>query len=216
MRGPTDMEWVELEPRPSQQRHRRIGGTELGVLMGANSFGQTPQNVYTRIVDGISSFQGNAYSERGVQYEPTVRAAFVANTGAVLQPHPGILLFEDCFAASLDDIAQRGGEVFPVDYKTASINSIRKWGPDGSDAIPENYKYQLVLYMAACNQLGVSPGHAELYAAFGEDIWDDKHTIIVHFEIKEYRHYKLARDFGLELRSLNAGREFWTNHIAPS
>lgn len=204
-------EFVEVGPRPAYQNHNKIGGSSLAVLMGLNSFGQKPIDVYRRIVDGIMG-GGNVYSDRGTKYEPVVREAFVARTGAVLLPHPGVLFMEDCFAATLDDKAHRGGPTFPVDYKTASNSkgNMRKWGPDGSDKFPENYKVQLTLYMAV-----LEAPFSELYAAFGVDVKDANGNHTGEFAISEYRRYILQRDLAYEKRCLDVGRKFWREHVVP-
>lgn len=230
------------EPRVQPQRHRRIGGTEIGVLCGVSSFGTTPLDVFNRIVHGVSKFSGNRYSDRGTKYEPEVRRRYVATTGALLLDHPGMVLFEECFACSLDDLALRPAcamnvwskrtlcssgchsIAYPVDYKTATMKSRdAKWGPDGSSEFPENYAYQLRLYMAATR----AP-FAELFAAFGVDSFKCGHCGApcddgvhpcpepqpqVHFDIQDERWYRLERDEALEQRMLETGRRFWKEHI---
>ncbi len=207
---------AQITPRAEPER-RRIGGTDIGILLGVNSFGQTPLDIYNRIVLQISSFKGNAYSDRGLKYEDHVRQEYLKQTGALLHPHPGVVVFGDnAFAASLDDIAARADTLFPVDYKTASIKGIRKWGPDGSDGIPENYEWQLRWYMRALEEtLGIKSDHAELFAAFGVDVKDDLGNFTGEFAIEEYRAYFIPRDFEKEERAVAAGLKFHREHIVP-
>ncbi len=209
--------------KPQPQRHRRIGGTELGVLCGVSSFGTTDYDVWQRIVLGMSTFSGNRYSDRGLLYEPAVRRLYVEQHKRILQPHPGMILFEDCFACSLDDLAMlpgvpkiaQGVRIFPVDYKTASVNGLKgnKWGPEGSDQFPPNYAMQGRLYMAA-----TGAPFFELFAAFGVDsalpsgTHDDPHG----FDIVETRLYRLERDMKKEQTALDKARAWWAEYVAPT
>lgn len=193
-------------------RHNRIGGTEIGILCGIPSFGNTILDVYNRVVLGVSKFQGNAYSDRGIAYEPIVRAEYVRATGAKLRPHLDKVEFEEFGAASFDDIAERGGWIGPVDYKTASVKGKSKW----KKGVPENYEYQLRWYLAAMRiALGIESQRAELYAAFGVDEKDANGNFTGVFDIQEFQGYEVHRDIALENRMLGTAREFWRNHVVP-
>lgn len=207
----SDQEWEERKPAV-QQRHRRIGGTEIGILCGIASFGKTPRDVYNRIVLGEDSFTGNAFSDRGIKYEPVVRGMYVQETGAALVKHPGMLLFEDWAAASMDDVFQRR-RIGPVDYKTASVKGMSKWKKHGQWTMPANYEYQLRHYMAVMNALGMLCDCAELFVAFGVDEKDAAHNYTGVFTIKETKLLHIDRDLDLEHHMLATGRAFWKNHI---
>ena len=203
-------QWVEVGA--PVQRHRRIGGSELGILLGMGSYGGKPFDVWNRIVNGISTFVGNAYSDRGTKYEPVVRDLFQKTTGAEILPHPGMILFEDCFAASLDDMVLMPGSTqpIPVDYKTASNSkaNLKKWGADGSDQFPAQYRAQLVLYMAV-----TGAPRSQLFTAFGTDEKDAAGKLTGVFTITEHRRYYLERDLDFENQALEAGRKFWREHV---
>lgn len=204
-------EWTDVKSNqppkppkvPQQQRHRKIGGSELATLVNLGSFGAKPLDIYERIVDGISSFQGNRYSERGNREEARLRSAYVRYTGASVRPNPGIIYWDECFAASLDDIAVRGSDVIPVDYKTASIKGIKKW----NDGPPASYLVQLALYMAV-----LDAPFAELFAGFGHDLHTGERDT---FLVRTCRLWRVERDRAFEDLVLNAGRTFWREHIEP-
>lgn len=251
-----------------QRRHGRIGGSDLAALVGLSSFGKGPADVYSSIVDN-ARFESNRYMRRGTAAEPTVREMYLAETGAILCEHPGVVEWDECFAASVDDLAARNPSEpgcpehqeapcgicyadivgfgyavsaedrkaaeervrqrsFPVDYKTASINSIRKWckvdKKTGTETweMPSAYRVQLALYMAVFDL-----PRAELFVAFGRDRPGDEPetpgTVRViplnqddgFFDVVRTKLLTLERDYEFEAMILEAGRAFWREHIAP-
>lgn len=218
------------DPVPHTRRHKRIGGTDLSALVGLSSFGKGEGDVYASIVDGLWT-PSNRFMRRGNAAEPVLREMYLA-TGAALEPHPGIVEWDECFAASVDDIACVPEGSFPVDYKSASINSIKKWlkvdKKTGEETwiMPGSYRVQLSLYMAVFNL-----PRAELFVGFGKDRLPDEpvyaetiRTVTVigpdgqvegYFDILRVKLLTLDRDPEFENRILEAGRAFWRQHIAP-
>ncbi len=211
------IEWETVEPPRQEIRHKFIGGSSLGALMMNQK--SKIQGIYDWIVNGVEGFAGNSYTERGHRYENTVRGLYVTQTGAILQPHPGLIHMEDWCAISLDDLAKSGvGVLCPVDYKTAvnSEKNMKKWGPNGTNVFPDGYRWQLVLYMAVLNRvLNIPCEHAELFTAFGEDVKDSFGNFTGEFKITETRINILPRNLQEEERALEVGRKFWREHIVP-
>lgn len=117
---------------------------------------------------------------------------------------------------------------FPVDYKTASINSLRKWyrvdkvtGLEHWEMLPA-YRVQLALYMAVFDL-----PRAELFVAFGKDRWPDEPETegairVIPLDLKDgffdvlrTKLLTLERDAEFENMILEAGRTFWRTHIVP-
>lgn len=198
----------------SYKPHGRLGGTAIAALMGDDSFGRKPIDIYRAIVDGVRSPQ-NRYMARGNAMEPRIRELYVTETGAVLQTHPGVVHWRDAFAASVDDIRERGGVVGPVDYKSASANSMRKW----ASGMLASYAWQLRLYMAVF----AAPA-ADLFVAFGKDrdaTENEPGAFVLPdgswaaFDVLETRTYTVTRDLEVEAHMIDVGERFWADHIIP-
>jgi hypothetical protein len=200
--------------------HSRLGGTSIAALLGEDSFGKTPRDIYNQIINGARGFS-SVPMRRGTAMEPRVRRRYVEEQGAELLPHPGVVHWGKCFAASVDDIRERAGNKGPVDYKTASASdaSLRKW----SKGMLSGYAWQLRLYMAV-----FSLEEADLFVAFGKDLdgeaaaaapleaqWTDKDGTLRAFEITGTQLFTLHRDLEQERRMITVGEEFWNAHIIP-
>lgn len=185
--------------------HGRLGGTSIAALMGEDTFRKTPWDIYMGLVHGMRS-PPNEYMKRGLAMEKTVRERYVAETGAVLEPHPGVVHWDECFAASVDDLRVRLGVPGVVDYKTASARSLRKW----AGGMLASYRWQLDLYMAVFDR-----PEADLFVAFGIDNMDEDTGAWLSFDITETRLFTAIRDLDRESRLVAKGLEFWRTHVTP-
>lgn len=200
--------------------HARLGGTSIAALLGEDSFGKTPRDIYNQIINGARGFS-TVPMRRGTAQEPRIRRKYVDEHGAELLPHPGIVHWGKCFAASADDLCIRVGVKRVTDYKSASASdsSLRKW----RNGMLSGYAWQLRLYMAV-----FSLEEADLYVAFGKDLdgdaaavrpeedrWVDKDGTLRAFEIVDTKLYTLHRDLEKERRMIAAGEEFWDTYIIP-
>jgi predicted phage-related endonuclease len=192
------------EPASTELPARRIGGTDIGKLLGLSRYGG-PRSVYDRIILGVDQPM-NPRMARGIREEPRIRALFVERTGAVLAPHPGIIQHpEHEFATvSPDDFAWVEGVDATNDYKSVSTWGAHQWGPDGSDTMPEHISCQLHWAMEVGGK-----EHARVFAAFGVDETEEV------FDIKFTRLYRLQRDPELGAAMLSVAARFWTEHIVP-
>lgn len=200
--------------------HARLGGTSIAALLGEDHFGKTPRDIYNGIING-RRIPSTVYMRRGNAMEADVRRRYVDSTSAELETHPGVVLWGECFAASVDDLRTRDGVKGVVDYKTASASkdSMRKW----QSGLLSTYEWQLRLYLAVFER-----NEADLYVAFGRDLdgdeakarpfeeqWIDIDGMVRAFEVVDTRLYTVYRDAEKEARMLEAGRKFWAEHIIP-
>lgn len=196
--------------------HGRLGGTSIAALLGEDSFKKTPFDIYNRIVHGASSVS-NRYMLRGTAVEPRIRELYVTERAATLEQHPGVVLWREAFAASVDDLRVREGVAGVVDYKSASNSdsSMRKW----RDGMLSSYAWQLRLYMAVFQR-----EVADLFVAFGTDreaSADEPGAFLIGenqwgaFDVTETRLYTIHREPEPEARLIEAGERFWNEHVIP-
>lgn len=181
---------------------RRIGGTDISALLGLNPY-RGPRSVYDRIVLGIQE-PGNVRTQRGSREEPRIRSMWVESTGAILEPHPGIIQHPayDFATVSPDDLGELHGKRATIDYKSVSVWGRKKWGDDLTDAAPEHISCQLHWAMEVTGRdLGL------IGAAFGEDLPDGS------FDIRELCTYIIQRDDEISARLLGVAERFWNEHI---
>lgn len=172
---------------------RLIGGTDVPRILGIAPFGG-PIDAYRRIVEGYSPPM-NPAMKRGLRLEPVVRAIYVDETEATLEPHPGYLRSKrhEFMGASVDDLARRDGEKLVAEYKTAGLRQMRHWGESGTDQVPDHYRVQVAWYLAAT---GLPAGDLAVLIA-GDD----------------FRCYRIERDLELESMLLEACERFWVDHV---
>ncbi len=172
---------------------KRIGGTAIGQIVGASNFGG-PIDAFRRLYEGYEQPQ-NKPMRRGRLLEPVAREMYVEDTGANLKPRPDVLYSDryEFMSASLDDLAIRDGQELVVEYKTANMNMLSKFGPEDSGVFPKQYRTQCAWYMAATGL-----NHADLAVLLAGD---------------EFRVYRITRDLELESMLLEAAERFWKDHL---
>ena len=183
----------------STSGERRIGGTDIGKLLGVSAYGNAA-DVYARIVLGIDSPK-NAAMARGIAVEPIIRERYKAQHGAeMLQWVSAPVIFDheqySYMTCSPDDVTT---ELVLCEYKSVSNWAERSW----SEGPPIHYVLQCAHNLCVAN-LDV----CHLYAAFGEDRADG-------FAIGYCETYVIERDQELENTIIDACTQFWTDHVLP-
>lgn len=171
---------------------RRIGGTDISAILGINPY-RAPIDAYRRIVEGYSPPMNDAM-KRGLRLEGAVREFYVEETGAQLEPHPGVVLSKrhPFMAASVDDLVKTDKV---TEYKTATFRSLGEFGEAGTDQVPRHYLTQCAWYLAATDR-----SVCDLAVLISGD---------------EFRVYRIERDLELENMLVEAGARFWRDHVVP-
>lgn len=63
----------------------KIGASQIGPIIGADSFGKTPYSTWLEIM-GRSQFEGNVFTEHGKKMEPRARSKYEHLTGESMGP----------------------------------------------------------------------------------------------------------------------------------
>lgn len=190
---------------------RRIGGTDIGKLLGWSSYGGPPE-VFDRCVLGLEG-KRNSKTDRGLLMEPRLRAIAAARFGFEIEPHCGVGENKDYYEhpdndfahAQIDSLATWKGRRVVLDFKSQNIFAQRYWGPDGSDRVPDSIHAQVAWGMACADR-----DLAVLVAGFGRDV--DGPEV---FDLSHVVTYFVEREPVFESYCLSVGREFWESHIRP-
>ena len=175
-----------------------LGGTDAAAIVGLH-----PQrdafSVYCEkaglITAGIG--QANHRVGWGTKLQRIIAEAWTETTG---KPHEWLdrtmqgkaadfqIFTPDARSAAPGD--QRGLEV-----KTAGLDQAKNWGESGTAIVPDHYAVQCAWYLSAADV----------------DLWD----IALLIAGADFRIYTIRRDQELEAMLLEAGAEFWHNHVLP-
>lgn len=181
----------------------KLGGSDVAALVGLSPWA-TPLTVYARIVTGEGTEDSPAL-RRGRLMEPVVRAMYAEDEGVeLLGPtslkHPS----HEWLRASLDDVGRRQGRGrHAVEYKTGTARDAHKWGPLGSDELPEQYLCQTTWYLGA----GLASGAIEETTA-------DVAVLLLGLE-ESPRVYHVAYDAEVYGWLLEAAERFWRDFVVP-
>lgn len=181
----------------------RIGGSDAAALVGLSPW-QTPLTVYARIVSGEGQPDSPAL-RRGRLLEPVVRAMYAEDESVeLLGPtnlrHPKL----EWVRASLDDVGRRQGRGrHAVEYKTDTARGIHKWGPPGSDEVPEQYNCQTQWYVGT----GLASGALEETTA-------DLAVLLLGVE-ESPRVYHVPFDAEVYAWLLESAERFWRDFVVP-
>ena len=192
-------------------KFRKIGGSTVSAIVGQNPW-ETRHGVYLRLRNEIAPEPDNIAMARGRRYEPIVAEIFqggrpeyrVAHnrqgTDApevyehpdypYLVGHPDRLLYD----------SKSNELVAGLEIKTSNFANYRKWGDEGTDAIPTNYLIQCQWYAG----LAKLP-EWRVAVAFLDDFG----------VMNRYKEYLIRSDEELFETLVDRAVDFWENNVVP-
>jgi len=147
---------VQGTPEWHQHRAQFRNASESAAVMGLNPW-QTPYGLWL-VRSGRMTVPVTAPMQHGTQMEPAARAAYEAQTDAVMQP---LVLTEGDYSASLDGITLEGDLIVEIKcpYKGKASTL---WQAVSVGEVPEHYRiqvqHQLMVSGAASAHLWVFDG----------------------------------------------------------
>lgn len=202
---------------------RFLGGTDMGPVVAlyrpelAEDLARysTAADVWMRLVHNIERPK-SAAMQRGIEAEPRLRRAYLDAYGGLMEEHQRPWVVEHprfpWATVSPDDVwnqeiavGECGNRVY-VEFKSASMFGMHKWGPAETDEIPAAYQLQV---QHGLEILGLSLAH--LFVGFGKDAKDEDGT--QRFFYSETRRYIINRDPELAAMALGYAERFYTQHI---
>lgn len=183
----------------------RIGGTMIHPILGLDNPYDSPHSVYLKIIGESPKSEPNAVMQRGIDAEPIIAKSFglfhpefeVEEHGIVTHPKHEFL------SGSPDRVLidrDSGDLVAGLEIKTASLSTIREWGDEESDEVPEHYWCQCQWY-AGLLQVPVWYLYVEFYDEKNRSRGNRQYIIDADSEVFE----------GMVSRCV----EFWNSHVVP-
>ena len=178
---PDTADWYAL-------RSSGIGSSEIGAVVGCDEF-CTAREIYERKLGSLEEFEGNKATRFGKHNEPFVLSEFCREEGeeVAVYPCPMIRHPEHPFMFGTPDADLRSGRLY--EGKVANFRQLSKWGPQGTDEIPERYLCQTQWQLAVAGR--------------------DECKLAVMIAGDELRVYTIERNDRLIERLTEAAYEFW-------
>jgi len=200
---------MPLTPEQIALRKTGISASEVAAVAGLHPYVK-PIDIWSSKLGLVEPFEGNKSSKWGDLLEQVIADHYAKEHAVekIVVRHPktikgsvnGTLVREISprfrLIATPDRIIYRKRIATPVrnlQIKTAGLRQSDKWGPSGTDQVPEEYAVQVAIEMAV---LGVN--ETDLAALIGGQ--DD-------------REYHLKRDLELEGQLIEICERFWVDHI---
>lgn len=144
-----------------QLEARRIGGSDIGIILGLNPY-RMPIDLYREKIGEAQPFQGNEHTQAGEVMEGAIADLYELRTGRPVRRSnlTHVHKEHDFLTAHIDRIAV--GERRIIEIKNIGRNGARAWGDSGTDQVPAHYLAQVHHYM-----LVLDYPSADIVAYFG-------------------------------------------------
>jgi putative phage-type endonuclease len=131
-------------------RRKSIGASEAAAVLGLNPY-RTALDVWQEKTGRVAATSSDSkWSRLGNALEPVVADLYAAQTGFELRDLATTLVHADRpIHGTPDRIVMTRDAARVVEIKTAwNSRTIGAWGEEGTDAVPDHYRVQGVIYMA--------------------------------------------------------------------
>ena len=173
-------------------RSKGIGGSDAGAVLGVNPY-RSAVDVYLEKIGAAQPFEGNQATYWGQRLEDIVADEYARRAQVKVRRRNQTLFHADIdfMLAHIDRSVD--GQRKVLECKTANQYMTDKWGPAGTDQVPDEYLIQVTHYMIVTGyQL------ADLAVLIGG---------------QDFRIYHFERDDELARLVLEKEHAFWHQHV---
>lgn len=187
-----------MDKRTQTLRRQGIGGSDIAAVMGINPY-RSPHDVWMEKV-GVTELSDEAPSEAaywGQQVEDILCDEYARREQVCLHqlPPPGIILHpRDQWIMGSPDRFVGDAARIGMDAKMAGLRQSYRWGPEGTDIVPEEYLLQAQWYM-----LITEAERWDLAVLLGQ----------------QFRIYRVAPHTSLQQMLVTEAGRFWFDHVLP-
>lgn len=175
-------------------RRQGVTGTDVAAIFSMSQY-KSPYQCYQDKLGLLPEIDDNNRMRFGRDFEDTVAKWFSEDMGFKVQNRYGIYqsAMYPWMLANIDRWIV--GEKAILECKTAFYMFQKdKWGPSGSDEVPDEHLFQVYHYMIV---FGVRTAH----------------LAVVFTDTKEARYYKFELNEDLAEQIIDGTREFWFDHV---
>lgn len=182
-------EWLE-------ERKTYIGGSDLGAIIGCNTFRTALDVYFEKTAEGIAEDTAGEAAYWGTVLEDVVAAEYAKRTGFKIEKPAGFIRHKQYpyIACNLDYwVIDNEGNSHILECKTANQMKVTCWGEEWTNQIPESYLYQVAYYAAITGAARVD--------------------IAVLIGGQDFRIYRYDKDEALEAKLIAAAKNFWNKYV---
>ena len=182
-------EWLE-------ERKTYIGGSDLGAIVGCNTFRTALDVYFEKTAEGIAEDTAGEAAYWGTVLEDVVAAEYAKRTGFKVEKPVGLIRHKQYpfIACNLDYwVIDNEGNTHILECKTANQMKVTCWGEEGTNQIPESYLYQVGYYAAITGVTRVD--------------------IAVLIGGQDFRIYRYDKDEVMENKLIRVAKKFWNNNV---
>lgn len=187
---------MPLSPEQLALRQKGLGGSEIAAVAGIHPY-RTKLDVYLEKI-GLRELVENRYTEWGNRLEHALGLAYAdrLQTGDVVmldQPGTIVMKAHPWVLATPDFTLRNDPEPRGLECKVRGVYDSHRWGPDGTDQVPDEVAAQ-------CHWGMLVTGFTR---------WD----VAVLLGGNDFRVYTLHYDPEIAKHLLNLGHAFWFEHV---
>jgi len=175
-------------------RRKGVTGTDVAAIFGMSQY-KSPYQCYQDKLGLLPEIEDNNRMRFGRDFEDTVAKWFAEDNGFKVENRYAIYQ-SAAFPWMLANIDRWiVGERAILECKTATyMFQKEKWGPSGSDEVPDEHLFQVYHYMIV---FGVRTAH----------------LAVVFTDTKEARYYKFELNEDLAEQIIDGTKDFWENNV---
>lgn len=183
---------MSLTPQQIEARRSGLGGSDAGSIVGVNPY-RGPFDVWARFHLPHEEGPPSQAAHFGNVLEGVIADEYAARTGVELvvaegtMRHPG-----HSWMLAHPDRLVRGRRKL-IEIKTAGARQADRWGSDGEEEVPVEYRLQVAHYLAVLDY--------------------DEADLVVLIGGQDFRIYPIRRDLEIERSLIEAEKEFWERHV---
>ena len=179
-----------------QERKTYIGGSDLGSILGINTFRTALDVYFDKTAEGEIEETNSQAAYWGTVLEDVVATEYTKRTGFKIEKPAGLIRHKQYpfIACNLDYwVINDQGSSHILECKTANQMKTTCWGEEGTNQIPESYLYQVAYYAAITGVTRVD--------------------IAVLIGGQDFRIYRYDKDEVMESKLIRVAKKFWNNHV---
>ena len=186
---------MSLTPEQLAARRTGLGGSDAGAIVGVNPYSGA-FDVWARFHlpregEDDDDLQSQP-AHWGDVLEPAIADEYARREGVPLERSGTVRhTSHDWMIAHPDRLIPAARRV--IEVKTAGLRQAHRWGPEGSDEIPEEYRLQVAHYLAVL------------------DYRDADVAVLIGGQ--DFRVYRIERDLEIEAALIEVEEEFWQRCI---
>jgi len=179
-----------------EERKTYIGGSDLGAIVGCNTFRTALDVYFEKTAKGVAEDTAGEAAYWGTVLEDVVAAEYAKRTGFKIEKPAGLIRHSEYpfIACNLDYlVVDNEGNSHILECKTTNQMKATCWGEEWTNQIPESYLYQVAYYAAITGANRVD--------------------IAVLIGGQDFRIYRYDKDEAMEAKLIAAAKNFWNKYV---